>query len=282
MGDWLTRLTARLWQGETFFFLALLLALPATVVAQTAPHRAGLVIRFGDGSVVTRCVSFSEPSINGVELLTRAGLSIRVDVNSSIGAGVCKIGSQGCDAGKSCFCQCEGATCAYWQYFYMQNGAWKYSALGAGIHQVTDGAVEGWAWGNNITPPMMTFDQICAASESKTAAPSVPASASPVPTRAPENTPTVIPQPVTPTALSTVAMATLATATTEPTVAAMIAVSSATVSPTLSPTSPTARPTLVSPPQNTGVSSPVVSYGVFGVIVLGLIAWLAIQARRKV
>ena len=286
MGDWLKRLTARLFRGETFFFLVLLVTLPATVMAQAAPHRAGLVIRFGDGSVVTRCVSFSEPSISGVELLTRAGLSIRVDASSSIGAGVCKIGAQGCDAGKSCFCQCEGSTCAYWQYFHLQSGAWKYSNLGAGIYQLSDGAVEGWVWGNNIVLPLMTLDQICAAGESEVAAPSAAASASPVPTHAPENTLTPTSQPAKPTALSMAAPATTATATTEPTVTPTLFVPSATsspfASPALPPASPTATPTFIPPPQNTGVPSSVVSYTVFGVIVVGLLAWLAIQARRKV
>ena len=102
MGDWMRCLTTRLGRGETILLLVTLLALSAgeRVSAQGAPHRAGLVIRFGDGSVITRCVSFSEASITGIELLTRAGLSIRVDTSSSIGAGVCKIDSQGCDAGR--------------------------------------------------------------------------------------------------------------------------------------------------------------------------------------
>ena len=145
MGDWKARLTTRL--GETIFFLIGALALTASAGAQGGAHRAGVVIRFGDGSTVTRCVSFNEPTLSGVELLTRAGLSIRVDTTSSIGAGVCKIERQGCDLGKSCFCQCEGSTCAYWQYFHLQSGAWKYSNLGAALYPVTDGSVEGWAWG---------------------------------------------------------------------------------------------------------------------------------------
>ena len=42
--------------------------------AQGGDHRAGLVIRFGDGSVQTQCVSFGESSITGEELLQRSGL----------------------------------------------------------------------------------------------------------------------------------------------------------------------------------------------------------------
>ena len=281
MGDWMKCLTTRLGRGETVLFLALLLALPAgaMVSAQGAPHRAGLVIRFGDGSVITRCVTFSEQSITGMELLTRAGLAIRADVNSSIGAGICKIGNQGCDQGKSCFCQCEGSTCAYWQYFHLQNGVWNYSNLGASLYSIADGAVEGWAWGNNVAPPVMTLDQVCAS------APSAPAPTHTQVTRAPSSAPTAIPQLATPTIATTVLPATAtAIPTTAPMALPATSVPSATVpsaSPTAMPANPTAEPTVSASPHSTGVSSPAVSYALFGVIVLGLGAWLLIQSRRK-
>jgi hypothetical protein len=281
VGDWLTRLTMRL-KGETFLFLAILLAaVPASVNAQGTPRRAGLVVRFGDGSVVTRCVAFREPSITGMELLTRAGFALRVDTGSSIGAGVCKINSLGCDAGKSCFCQCEGSTCAYWQYFHLVNGAWTYSVLGAGLYQVSDGAVEGWSWGNNLAPPVMSLDQICAG------APVAPAPIStPQATAVPTAAPTFTPRPATPTiAPTTVQVATAVTPAGSPAVLSTTVTPSATFAPAalpaLLPASPTVTPTLIPPPQNTGVPSPMVSYAVFGVIVLGLGLWLAIQSRKK-
>ena len=264
MGDWIVRLTTRL-VGETILFLILVLALTASAGAQGAAHRAGVIIHFGDGRVVTRCVSFSEPTLSGIELLTRAGLSIRVDTSSSIGAGVCKIEREGCDQGKSCFCQCEGSTCAYWQYFHMQNGAWKYSNLGAALYPVADGAVEGWAWGNNVAPPVMSLDQICAASAASTAS-AAPVRVSPSATRAPENTPTITPPPATPTARAQESAPT-ATATDLPTAL-----------PTLPPASSTLAPT-AAPSQADNFSSPI-SYAVFGIIVLGLGAWLVIQAKR--
>jgi len=266
MGDWIVRLTTRL-VGETILFLALVLPLAASADAQNAAHRAGVVIRFGDGSVITRCVSFSEPTISGMELLTRAGLSIRVDTASSIGAGVCKIGDQGCDAGKSCFCQCEGGACAYWQYFHLQSGAWKYSNLGAALYKVADSAVEGWAWGNNVAPPVMSFDQICAASAASASPTSAPARASPSATRAPENTPTIIPQPATPTVRAQEGAPT-ATATVP-----------FTALPTLPPASPTLAPTAA--PSQADHSSSLISYAVFGVIALGLGVWLVVQSQRR-
>ena len=283
MGDWTMRLTTRLERGGAFLFLALVLlasSAPIRVNAQAATHRAGLVVRFGDGSVVTRCVSFSEPSLTGVELLARSGLSVVLDLNSSLGAGVCKIGNQGCDRGRSCFCQCEGSTCAYWQYFHLhaERGAWKYSNIGAGVYQVSDGAVEGWAWGNNLAPPVMSLDQLCAAAPA-------PANASALPTRA--SAPTATPRPVTPTASSTAAPVTLpAVSVTAAATVPATAMPSATVPPTPQPTLSPAltqppSPTVVASPQNAEATSPVASYAVFGVIVLGLGAWLAMQ-RRKV
>jgi hypothetical protein len=281
MGDRMKCLTTRLGRGETILFLALLLVLPvrAVVSAQGAPHRAGLVIRFGDGSVITRCVSFSEPSITGMELLARAGLSIRVDTASSIGAGVCKINSQGCDAGQSCFCQCTGSTCAYWQYFHVQNGAWKYSILGAALYPISDGAVEGWAWGNNVAPPLMALDQICASTSAL-----APTSA-PQATRALSRTPAPTSRPVTLTAAATVAPVTAsASPTLVPTDAPATALALSTLalaSPTVATASPASAPTVPASPQNAGGASPVTSYAIFGVIVLGLGTWLLIQSRRK-
>jgi len=256
-------------------FIVWLSWLSASALAQSAPHRAGLVIRFGDGSVITRCVSFSESSLTGLELLQRAGLSLRVDTNSSIGAGVCKINHQGCDAGQSCFCQCEGSTCAYWQYFHLQNGAWKYSNLGASAYRIADGAVEGWSWGDNVAPPVMTLDQICAASSGvPTTAPVVP-TARPSTTAFPSPTLTATPQSATPT-LRVQASVSVASPTAFPS-----ATSLPTKSPTLPSASPTWTPALSSPTPDVDTSSPVATYAVFGILILGLGVWLVIRTRRR-
>ena len=284
MGDVKMRLTTRLERGGIFLFLALVLlasGAPTSVNAQATTHRAGLVVRFGDGSIVTRCVSFGEPSLTGAELLMRSGLSVVFDLNSSIGAGVCKIGNQGCDQGKSCFCQCEGSTCAYWQYFHLQSGAWKYSNLGAGVYQVSDGAVEGWAWGNNVAPQVMSLDQICAAAPAQANVSPSPAHASASTTTPRPTTPTVSPTavPITTTTVSATAVAAVP-ATARP---------SATVPPTnLSAPQPTLPPVPTQPPtptdvesaQNAPTTSPLAAYAIFGVIVLGLGAWLVMQRRK--
>ena len=133
--------------------------------AQThAGSRAGLIVQRGDGSVATYCVRFGEPSITGLELLNRAGVSVVAEV-SGLGSAVCAIGGEGCAyPAQPCFCQCQGATCAYWNYLHLIDGAWRYSPIGAAGYTISDGAVDGWAWGDKTTPPLYTIDHICSAS----------------------------------------------------------------------------------------------------------------------
>lgn len=137
--------------------------------AQEGPQRAALVVRFADGTVETRCVSFAGPAISGADLLARADLPVIVSVNSGLGGAVCSIKGQGCAfPSQDCFCQCQGRACEYWAYYHLSDGRWVYSDVGAGNYQVTDGAVEGWSWGKgNFTsgtePPAARFADICAA-----------------------------------------------------------------------------------------------------------------------
>ena len=56
----------------------LLLALP--LFAQES-NRAALVVRTGDGGVETACVSFTEESISGYDLLQQSGLPIEIEAS---------------------------------------------------------------------------------------------------------------------------------------------------------------------------------------------------------
>jgi hypothetical protein len=145
-----------------------LLAGASVARAQGGDHRAALVVRFADGSVETRCVAFSEPSITGAELLTRSGLQIIMDHTSGIGGAVCSIAGAGCTfPTQDCFCRCQGLTCEYWAYYHWVDG-WQYSQVGAGGYRdVTDGALEGWSWGagnwsSGVEPPVVAFSEVCA------------------------------------------------------------------------------------------------------------------------
>ncbi len=143
--------------------------LSPAAAAQEGPQRAALVVRFADGAVETRCVSFAEPAISGADLLARSGLPVIVNSNSGLGGAVCSIKGQGCAfPSQDCFCRCQGSACEYWAYYHLSDGRWVYSDVGAGNYQVSDGAVEGWSWGKgNFTsgtePPAARFADICTA-----------------------------------------------------------------------------------------------------------------------
>lgn len=162
--------------------LSVLLALGvgAQVRAQS-PNQVGLVVQFGDGAILTRCVAFNEPEISGYDVLMRSGLNV-VANTTGLGVTVCKIQEQGCPA-ENCFCACQGATCTYWSYWHLDGDSWRYAYQGAISHVVRHGDVEGWRWGNEASPPDVSFEQICA-----------PATNTPPPTF------TFVPPTLTPTA----------------------------------------------------------------------------------
>jgi len=119
-----------------------------------ATNYAGLVVRHGDGSVITRCIAFEESSISGVELLYRSGLS--VDVSSS-GYGISVYGIDGEGTAED-----WSSGRASWSYWHLR-GSWVFSPVGASSYNIKHGDVDGWAWGSQtspVVPPVVTFDQI--------------------------------------------------------------------------------------------------------------------------
>ena len=77
--------------------LALTLAVPWLPTAGAeAPARAGLVVRFGNGSFVTRCIELGESEMSGYDVLIRSGLDVVAAFDSGMGAAVCKIEDDGC------------------------------------------------------------------------------------------------------------------------------------------------------------------------------------------
>lgn len=146
-------------------YLALLVLLALAVAgaglsgarAQSS-NRVGLVVRFGDGSFVTRCVEFSEPQISGYDVLMRSGLNIVAAYFSGEGAAICAIEGTGCPVEECLICDSPN----YWSYWHLVDGAWAYSQAGANGYTVHSGDVEGWSWGAAELPPVVPFDQICA------------------------------------------------------------------------------------------------------------------------
>ncbi|GAB4208655.1 MAG: hypothetical protein OHK0022_38530 [Roseiflexaceae bacterium] len=173
----------RPWLGAVLLLAAALL-LPALGRAQTPTpqpaNRAGLVVRHGDGRIISACVSFAEESISGLELLQRSGLSLVTQGSSGVGTAVCKLDGEGCDyPTEDCFCKRDGAVTTYWAYHRLSGGNWAFSPLGASSARVQPGDVDGWAWGTGSVeagaqPPLVSFEQVCPA----------PAAAQPPPTAA--------------------------------------------------------------------------------------------------
>jgi hypothetical protein len=161
------------------------------------PNRVGLIVVFGDGSVVTSCIAFSEAEISGYEALKRTGLSLVTSFDSGMGAGICKIEDQGCPKASCMTCDAPN----YWSYWHLAGNSWSYSQLGASSYTVQGGAVEGWRWGTGDPPPMTTFDQICAPPTTDTPVPTntpMPPTETPIPptnTPAPTDTPGPTPVP---------------------------------------------------------------------------------------
>jgi len=120
-----------------------------------ASHQAGVAVFSGDGSVYTACVSFTEESISGIELLERSGLSVETATNPNQGTAVCKINGVGCPS-SNCFCKMPD----YWS-FWLKGYAWEYSAIGADQIQVMDGSVNAWSWGAGDPPAEITYQNIC-------------------------------------------------------------------------------------------------------------------------
>lgn len=182
----------------TFLAIVLLAATamrPATVAAsgsrQEGPNRAALVVRFSDDNVVTRCVAFSEPTIDGEELLRRSGLEVGFASNGSL----CSIQNAGCPI-NDCFCRCPFPECEYWAFYQQKDGAWQYSNVGAAWSQVSDGAVQAWSWGSGnwvsaTEPPAANFEELCRDGDN-TAAGSASAAGTPASPSGPS-----IPEPMT-------------------------------------------------------------------------------------
>lgn len=247
-----------------FSRLLILLALPLLLMgwegsrAQSV-NRAGLVVQFGDGNVVTACVQFTSETVTGADLLRLSGMDVIMDPNSGFGEAICKITvgdfSDGCDFPlEACFCQCRGADCKYWAYYHLKGNAWEYSQLGASNWLVKDGDVEGWAWGSgsfgggsfDVEPPVIPFDQICIPfTPTPTFTPTTPsATATLLPAETPVPGPTFAP-----------------TATRQPETAPASGVTPATPTPTPTPAAVASMPTfqpiqrLTPQPESSGASS---------------------------
>lgn len=135
-----------------------------TQVVGSGPYRAGLVVRFDDGRVETRCVAFEEQEISGLDLLNKSEIS---GIATAPDGAVCSIDNVGCPP-EDCFCQCPFPSCEYWAYYQRRDGGWIYSQDGQVYSIVRDGSLDGWSWGagdfaSGVEPPQWNFENVCPA-----------------------------------------------------------------------------------------------------------------------
>jgi hypothetical protein len=169
------------------------------------PVGVGLYVQFEDGSSVTRCVALNPADYppgteaTGLDVLRQSGLDLVFETGGGFGVKICKLDKTGCDyPAEDCFCRCQGNPCQYWTYWYAENGAWKYSSVGANGHQVKDGDVEGWVWGGGKTAPPASVlaAGICSPQATATAALPAQAPSPPALTNTPNQAgPTAPPRP---------------------------------------------------------------------------------------
>ena len=114
------------------------------------------MIFYGNDSLFTTCISFTESSISGLDLLERSGLDVQTATNPNQGTAVCKIGEVGSPSS-----DCFGSMPNYWSYWQMRANGWDYSVKGADQSLVTDGGVNAWSWGTGNPPALITFENTC-------------------------------------------------------------------------------------------------------------------------
>ncbi len=130
--------------------VSLFTLLGSSAQAESPFNYADVVVRQQDGRMTMRRITFTTP-ISGLVALQKSGLT----VEQSDGL-VCNIERLGCPV-NDCFCACKGASCVFWNYVHWQNDHWEAAEVGANQYTVTNGTIEGWAWGEwGSTPSALT------------------------------------------------------------------------------------------------------------------------------
>ncbi|MGD0121234.1 MAG: hypothetical protein ABSC46_01590 [Candidatus Limnocylindrales bacterium] len=144
--------------------------------------RAALIVQHGDGSVLTRCVSFGTATVTGEQLLNLSGVAWSGQSFGSYGQAVCALDSE-----PAHYTTCPGQE-SYWVIFVSRGGgAWQLSAAGISSLTLADGDAEGFhyvpAAGNPAAPP--SPPGVCAAAGATAAATSAGRPATAAATAAP-------------------------------------------------------------------------------------------------
>lgn len=140
------------------------LALAWVTPARADENRAGLVIAFAPDDVHEVCIAFSETSISGTSLLSRAGLGAVSVSEPDGGTSVCRIAEVGCAfPEEECFCQC-GDPCLAWHYWVWDGNGWQPYEGSPSERRVGAGDLDAWVWGTaEDIPPDLVSDGPCGA-----------------------------------------------------------------------------------------------------------------------
>lgn len=69
----------------------------------------------------------------------------------------------------------------FWAYWHNTGKGWVFSDYGAGSSYPDPGTVEGWAYGDQVKPPLISYTSICHDASTSSTAPTPKPTASPVP-----------------------------------------------------------------------------------------------------
>jgi hypothetical protein len=124
----------------------------ASTCAGAGPHHAALVVEHGDGSVVSRCVSFDAGPVTGEQLLNSSGVAWSGQSYGGFGDAVCAV-----DAEPAHYSTCPGKD-NYWAVFVSRGGGgWQLASVGISTMTLGDGDAEGLRYvpavGDPVAPP---------------------------------------------------------------------------------------------------------------------------------
>ncbi len=145
--------------------LAGALAPIATAGVACAASSAALVVSTGSNNY-TYCVELGGSSVNGIQLIQRAGSQHGLQYKLGYGGNaVCMLANVGAN-GNDCF----GEHPHFWGYWRdNSSGGWSWSGTGASNVTVRAGDISGWSWGTGDSgsshppPPATTYESVCVA-----------------------------------------------------------------------------------------------------------------------
>ncbi|CAN5670464.1 hypothetical protein BH20ACT23_BH20ACT23_18510 [soil metagenome] len=145
--------------------LAGALAPVATAGVACAASSAALVVSTGSNNY-TYCVELGGSSVNGIQLIQRAGNQHGLQYKLGYGGNaVCMLANVGA-SGNDCF----GEHPYFWGYWRDNgSGGWDWSGTGASNVTVRAGDISGWSWGTGDSgsshppPPATTYESVCGA-----------------------------------------------------------------------------------------------------------------------